>query len=103
MKFNDNYLFYRPETKRNAVPPTPTVEIPKNDWRNKYNPTPDPNTFVKGNSSDDSETTGMVQLEVVDNTKLVEGKPGKVYLDKADKKVKIFIDASTGWKDISYT
>ena len=79
------------------------VDIPKNDWRDKY---PKPDKTIKArleNTPDDSELNRMIQLKNIDNTKAVEGKPGTLYYDKSNKKVKIFISESDGWADIDYT
>jgi hypothetical protein len=74
------------------------VEIPRNDWRDKY---PEPEKIVKArleNTPDDSELNRMIQFRNIENTRMVGGKPGTVYFDKANKKVKIFIDGS--WVDV---
>ena len=77
--------------------------IPRNDWRDKY---PKPEKVVKArleNTPDDSELNRMIQLKNLDSNKTIEGKPGTLYFDKENKKVKIFISKSDGWADIDYT
>jgi hypothetical protein len=101
-------LFYRPpkvdtQPVPQEVPTTPISEIPKIDWRDKYAPTPELNTFKSGNFADDTEINTMIQLKSFENINLIEGKPGRLYYDKTNKKVKIFIDKATGWADINYT
>lgn len=81
----------------------PVQEIPKVDWRDKYKNEPNKTIFKLEDSSDDSELNRAIQLKNFDNTKIIEGKPGRLYYDKANKKVKIFISEADGWKDISYS
>jgi len=79
----------------------PKQEAPKVDWRDKY---PEPDKTVRArleNTPDDSELNRMIQLKNIDNTRMVSGKSGTVYFDKANKKVKIFIDGS--WVDVVTT
>lgn len=79
------------------------TEIIRNNWRDKY---PKPEKTVRArleNTPDDSELNRMIQLKNIDNVKNVEGKPGSLYYDKSNKKVKIFISEADGWKDITYS
>lgn len=80
-----------------------TRDIPRNDWRDKY-PMPKTNPRYKlENSTDDSELNRMIQLKGIDNINTVTGKPGQLYYDKTNKKVKIFISKTDGWADLDYT
>jgi len=81
----------------------PAQEIPRADWRDKYKDEPNNSSYKLENSSDDSELNRAIQLKSFDNTKIIEGKPGRLYYDKVNKKVKIFIDEATGWADLDYT
>jgi hypothetical protein len=81
----------------------PIQPIPRNDWRDKYVKRPGNTPFQLEDSADDSELNRMIQLKDIDQTKAIQVKPGRLYYDKANKKVKIFISEADGWKDISYT
>jgi len=84
------------------VPPIVNTELPKNDWRNKY-PKPDTTkTYKLEDSSDDSTLNRMIQLRVFEKTEIIEGKPGALYFDKVNGKVKIFISDSVGWKNLAF-
>jgi len=97
-------LFYRPPIVKEPIQQnSQPMNIPRNDWREKYSPAPDINTFKSGNFANDKEINTMIQLKNFDNIKLIQGKPGRLYYDKANKKVKLFIDEATGWADINYT
>lgn len=78
------------------------TEIVRNDWRDKYAPPPAPKSFELENAADDSTLNRMIQLKVFDPTKQIQGKPGSLYFDKANGKVKIFIDEATGWKNLAF-
>lgn len=77
--------------------------IPRNDWRDKYDQKPNTTSYKLEDSSDDSELNRMIQLRNFDKTNIIQGKPGRLYYDKVNKKVKIFIDEATGWADLDYT
>jgi len=72
----------------------------KPNWRDKYKEKPHTYKTRLENTPDDSTLNRMIILKGVDNTGIVEGADGKVYFDKTEKKVKIFIDKETGWKEI---
>lgn len=77
--------------------------IPKNDWRDKYPKPEDNKSYKLEDSADDSVLNRMIQLKNIDNTDIVKGEPGKLYFDKVNKKVKIFISEADGWAEIDYT
>jgi hypothetical protein len=94
---------FTPSGKPKIPSVNPPAEILKADWRNKYAKIEPFKSYQLENSTDDSELNRMVQLKNLDNTNIVNGKPGKLYYDKTNKKVKIFISETDGWKDLSYT
>lgn len=77
-------------------------EIPKIDWRDKYAQELPPKSFELENATDDSTLNRMIQLKAFDPTKQIQGKPGSLYFDKTNGKVKIFIDEATGWKNLAF-
>lgn len=104
MKFKTKPLFSNFLTKPKVIPPTtPIPEIPKSDWREKYAKVEPNKPYKLEDSTDDSELNRAIQLKTFDNTKQIEGKPGKLYYDKTNKKVKIFISEADGWKDLDYS
>lgn len=100
-----NQLFYREPSKPESVMPITPVStaIARSDWRDKYKAAPNLTSYRLEDSSDDSELNRAIQLKNFENTNIIEGKPGRLYYDKTNKKVKIFISEADGWKDISYT
>jgi len=79
------------------------TDIPKIDWRDKYPKLEGKKSYRLEDSADDSVLNRMVQLKNIENIDIVKGEPGKLYFDKTNKKVKIFISESDGWKDITYS
>ena len=79
------------------------TDIPKIDWRDKYPKPEDKKSYKLEDSADDSVLNRMVQLKNIENIDIVKGEPGKLYFDKTNKKVKIFISESDGWADLDYT
>jgi len=77
--------------------------IERVDWRDKYSKPEKPVKARLENTPDDSELNRMIQLKSFGNTDIIQGKPGRLYYDKENKKVKIFISEADGWKDITYT
>jgi hypothetical protein len=75
----------------------------RTDWRDKYPKPEQIPSYKLENASDDSTLNRMIKLKNFDNTDIVEGEPGKLYYDKANKKVKIFISSADGWKDLDYS
>ena len=98
-----NQLFYHESEKKPVVPQEPTPEIKKSNWKDKYREPIKQSPFRLEDSADDSELNRMVQLRNFDNTDIIEGKPGRLYYDKANKKVKIYISDADGWADLDYT
>lgn len=82
--------------------PKETVN-PNPDWRDKYTKKHGGGPLDLENTAEDSTLNRMIQLRDFDQTKAIQGKPGALYFDKANKKVKIFISESDGWKDITYS
>lgn len=76
---------------------------PRPDWRDKYVPRGGPGPIDLEQTAEDSTLNRMIQLRDFDQTKAIQGKPGALYFDKANKKVKIFISEADGWADLDYT
>jgi len=78
-------------------------EIPRSDWREKYQKVEIKAAYKLEDSADDSELNRMIRLKDFDNTKAIQGEPGRLYFDKVNKKVKIFISETDGWANLDYT
>lgn len=83
--------------------PNLQTPIKPNDWRDKYPEKKGGGLIDLEKTTDDSTLNRMIQLKDFGNTKQVQGKPGALYFDKTNKKVKIFISEADGWADIDYT
>ena len=77
--------------------------IPRNDWRDKYPKAEEIKSYKLEDSSDDSTLNRMIQLKTFDNTDIVEGKSGKVYFDKTNNQIKVYIDDTIGWINLANT
>ena len=100
MKYN---LFDHPKKEVEIKKEEPKQVIPKNDWRDKYTKKQDTGLVDLEKTLDDSVLNQVIQLKNIDQTKTVQGKPGTLYYDKSNKKVKIFISEADGWADLDYT
>ena len=84
------------------VDPPPVQEVPP--VSDKYARSPDPTSGPQQEgSTDDTTYNGVIILRSFETTNQIQGVPGKVYYDKANKKVKIYIDQVSGWCDLSFT
>lgn len=96
MKFNT----YQDNKKEDPKLENPIKPI---DWRDKYPEKKGGGLIDLEKTTDDSTLNRMIQLKDFDQTKQIQGKPGSLYFDKTNKKVKIFISEADGWADIDYT
>lgn len=97
-----NQLFYH-EKKKEVQPIAETSrEIPKLDWKTGYQMEEGKKAYRLEDSADDSTLNRMIQLRSFNNMDIIEGKPGLMYWDKEAGKVKVFVDAATGWKNLAF-
>jgi hypothetical protein len=84
------------------VDPPPVAEVPP--VSDKYVRSPDPTSGPQQEgSTDDTTYNGVIILRSFETTNQIQGVPGKLYYDKANKKVKIYIDQVSGWADLQFT
>lgn len=88
------------KVEKPIIPEVPVPEIPKNDWRDKYEQPKETETFRLENTPEDSTLNRMIQLRNVENTDVVLGEPGKLYYDKTNKLIKFYVDDTIGWVNI---
>jgi len=74
-----------------------------NNWRDKYDKPEEVKSYKLEDSADDSTLNRMIKIKAIDNTKVVEGKAGILYLDKSTGEVKMFISKTVGWVTLDYT
>ena len=83
--------------------PIPPLEIPRNDWREKYPKQEEKKSYKLEDSADDSTLNRVIKLRVLENISIIEGEPGILYLDKTAGQVKLFINDTIGWVTLDYT
>lgn len=72
----------------------------KKDWRDKYVPKQGFHPLQLEDSADDSELNRMIQLKDFEQTTSIQGKPGRLYYDKANNQIKFFVNNTVGWINI---
>lgn len=96
-------LFYRPQSSKPPEPLTPPVETPPvPNWKDKYQQESLVKPYKLEHSSDDSELNRAITLKSYDNMDIIEGKPGKIYFDKENGVVKVYVSTTVGWKTLAY-
>jgi hypothetical protein len=91
------------EAKEIPVIEVPKTEIKQANWQDKYKEDKTNTDERPRNYEDNLISNKMIQLKNIDNTNLIQGKPGMLYFDKTNDRALLFIDNDTGWAELLTT